>query len=70
VATQLDRIEEKIDKVHDAVYGNGKTGLNERMAIMENDQEADKGRWKTLFGIAGAIFIVVVGKIIYDLVSH
>jgi len=68
MATQLDRIEDKIDRVHNAVYGNGKAGLNERVAIMESEQQADKARWKALFGIASAVLVVVFGKIIYDVV--
>ena len=64
--TQLDRIEEKLDKVHDAIYGNGKDGLMTRMAVVEKDQKSDTWRWRAIFGMMA----VVIGKVVYQVITH
>jgi hypothetical protein len=59
-----------LEKIWDRIEGNGGTGLVEEIAVLqEKDKEKDK-RWKWLAGAGTAILLPLIGKLIYDLVSH
>lgn len=65
MSTQLERIEGKLDKALEAIYGNGKDGLMTRVKEVETAQKGDIWRWRLVIG--GGVALVV--RIIYQLIS-
>jgi hypothetical protein len=62
VSARLEDASEKIDKVHDAIYGDGKPGLNVRVTLTE-DFIAGVKKW--MWVVVGATTSSAIGVIFF-----
>ena len=70
MASQLDDIQEMVKEIRTAIYGNGKDGLLTRVKLVEQAQDGDVWRWRTLIGLVGVLTVGILGKVAYDLIKH
>lgn len=60
IAERLGKIEAKIDKLDEAIRGNGKPGINTRLDRLEG---AESRRSRIVWLMAGAVIVASVSQI-------
>lgn len=64
-----DKISHEVGAVRKLLLGNGEPGFSGRINDLERDTNTLKSRWKWIMGAGGTIFVVTVGRLVYDLLT-
>jgi len=64
----ISKVEEKVNKIHETIVGNGKIGLTTRVhlieQVMENKDKKDNNRHKAYWASIGSLTVMLVSTII------
>ena len=64
IREELEPLEKTVQRIDVAIRGNGKPGLNQRVASLEQSRTLNKKLWGTILGIVGTVFAAMATKLL------